>query len=59
MNQVKEWFFSGSTWGVTLLGITTNWDTIKSNLLFISGFILLILQIAYQIKKLKMIRDDK
>ena len=59
MNKVNEWLFSGSTWGFTLAGITTNWATIKSNVLFLAGFALIICQIVYHIKKIKAIKNDR
>lgn len=59
MNKINEWLFSGSTYTFTLAGIVTNFDTIKSVILFVMGFVLLSLQIAYQWKKLTNKNDNK
>lgn len=59
MNKVNEWLFSGTTWTFTIGGIVTNFETIKSYTLFLLGFVLLILQIVYQLKKIRMMRYDK
>jgi len=52
MNKVNEWLFSGSTWTFTVAGIVTNLETIKSLVLFALGFLLLLLQIIYQVQKI-------
>lgn len=59
MNKINEYLFSGSTYTFTLAGIVTNFETIKSLILFLMGFILLTLQIIYQWKKLRDKNDDK
>lgn len=59
MNKINEWLFSGSTYTFTLAGIVTNFETIKSLILFVMGFVLLSLQIAYQWKKLRDKNDNK
>ena len=59
MNKVNEWLFSGSTWTFTVAGIITNFETIKSFILFVLGFVFLILQIVYQWKKIKLMKYDK
>jgi len=59
MNKVNEWLFSGSTWTFTISGIATNWATIKSNILFFAGFVLIILQIIYHFKKIRNVKNEK
>lgn len=60
MNKINEWLFSGSTYTFTLAGIVANFETIKSLILFVMGFVLLTLQIIYQWKKLRdKDNDDK
>lgn len=52
MNKITESFFNAGTWTFTIAGIATNFETIKSLILFALGFVFLILQIIYQIQKI-------
>lgn len=52
MNKVNEWLFSGGTWTFTVAGIVTNFETIKSLVLFVLGFVFLVLQIIHQVQKI-------
>jgi hypothetical protein len=54
MNQVKEFLFSGVTYGVAGTGFFVNFfnpATFKSDILFVGGAFLLMLQIIHQLLK--------
>jgi hypothetical protein len=53
MNQITEKLVNVSTYGVTLAGIAVNFENVKSLVLFIGGFILLVLQIRKEILLIK------
>jgi hypothetical protein len=52
MNKINEFLVSGATYGITAGGIYVNWETLKSNILFMVGFILVLCQIIYWIQKI-------
>lgn len=56
MNKITESFFNAGTWTFTIAGIATNFETVKSLILFVMGFIFLTLQIVYQWKKIKELK---
>jgi len=56
MNEINEKLFNLTTYGFTFAGIVTNFETLKSLVLFVLGFIFLVLQIIYQIQKIRGIR---
>lgn len=58
MNKITESFFNAGTWTFTIAGIATNFETVKSLILFVMGFIFLTLQIIYQWKKIKEIKNE-
>lgn len=53
MHEISEKFLNISTYSLAGVGIALNFDNIKSAILFVLGFILLILQIILHIKKIK------
>lgn len=53
LNKAYEWFFGGTTYGLTGFGVYFNWGNIKGDILFIVGIIIGIYQILYWRKKSK------
>jgi hypothetical protein len=54
MNKASEWFLNLTTYGFTVAGIATNFETIKSLILFVLGFVFLILQIIVKQQEYKI-----
>lgn len=52
MNKINEFLVSGATYGIAASGIVVNWESLKSNVLFTVGFILVLCQIVYWVQKI-------
>jgi hypothetical protein len=60
MHIIIDKLYNLGTYAITLTGIITNFETIKSTILFVGGIVLLILQIRLHLLKIKNVsKKDK
>lgn len=58
MRKVIESYLNLGTYGITFAGIAVNFENIKSLILFIGAFVLLVLQIRLHLIKIKKEREN-
>lgn len=59
MHQITEKIYSISTWGALGAGIATNFDSVKSVILFFLALILSVIQIRISLIRLRKEKENK